>query len=198
MTTSSPATLGDYYAQHHRTGQRLNQSFMESLRAGLFQEWIGTGNREVHSLPVLLLRESAQKLGLLRKSNGRLLQTKAGSSVAEEPVALLDWIANRLPLGKSPQEKDAGLALLTVMCAVGSQDSVGVARSMDQLVADVLSGVGWRDHDGRPISAMMANLTAEPTETVLMQLGALRWLPGSARRTVTAEGAEFARLALTR
>lgn len=43
MTTASPATLGDYYAQHHRTGQRLNQSFMESLRAELFQEWIGTG-----------------------------------------------------------------------------------------------------------------------------------------------------------
>ena len=161
-------------------------------------EWIGTGNREVHSLPVLLLRESAQKLGLLRKSNGRLLQTKAGSSVAAEPVALLDWIASRLPLGKSPQEKDAGLALLAVVCALGPPDGAGPGRSMDQLVADVLSGVGWRDHDGRPISAMMANLTADLTETVLLQLGALHWLPGSARRAVTAEGAEFARLALIR
>ena len=164
----------------------------------LGDEWIGTGNREVHSLPVLLLRESAQKLGLLRKSNGRLLQTRAGSSVAAEPVALLEWIASRLPLGKSPQEKDAGLALLIVICALGQQDGAGAVPSIDQLVADVLSGVGWRDHDGHPISAMMANLTADLTETVLMQLGALRWLPGSARRYVTAEGAEFARLALTR
>ena len=164
----------------------------------LGDEWIGTGNREVHSLPVLLLRESAQKLGLLRKFNGRLLQTKAGSSVASDPIALLDWIASRLPLGKSLQEKDAGLALLTVICALGPQQAAGATRSMDQLVADVLSGVGWRDHDGRPISAMMANLTADLTETVLMQLGALRWLPGSARRAVTAEGAEFARLAITR
>jgi len=164
----------------------------------LGDEWIGTANREVHSLPVLLLRESAQKLGLLRKSNGRLLQTKAGSSVASDPIALLNWIASRLPLGKSLQEKDAGLALLTVICAVGPQQAAGGTRSMDQLVADVLSGVGWRDHDGRPISAMMANLTADLTETVLMQLGALRRMPGSTRRAVTAEGAEFARLAITR
>ncbi len=164
----------------------------------LGNEWIGTGNREVHSLPVLLLRESAQKLGLLRKSNGRLLRTKAGSSVAGEPGALLEWIASRLPLGRSLQEKDAGLALLTVICALGPQDGAGPARPTDQLVADVLSGLGWRDHDGQPISAMLANLTAEPTETVLVHLGALRRLPRSARGSITPEGAEFARLALTR
>jgi hypothetical protein len=164
----------------------------------LGNEWIGTGNREVHSLPVLLLRESAQKLGLLRKSNGRLLRTKAGSAVADDPAALLDWIASRLPLGKSRQEKDAGLALLTVMCAAGQPDGVAARRSKDQQVADVLSGVGWRDHDSRPISAMMANLTAELTETVLLQLGVMQRRPGSTRRSVTAEGAEFARLALIR
>ena len=45
---------------------------------------------------------------------------------------------------------------------------------------------------------MMANLTADLTETVLLQLGALQWLPGSARRSVTPEGVEFARLALIR
>ncbi len=43
MATHVPTSLGAYYAQHHQTGQRLNQSFMETLRAGLFQEWIGTG-----------------------------------------------------------------------------------------------------------------------------------------------------------
>lgn len=161
-------------------------------------EWIGAGNREVHSLPVLQLRESAQRLGLVRKLNGRLLQTKAGAAAAGEPFALLEWIASRLPLGKSPQERDAGLALLTVVCAVGSNVGAGADREVDQLVAEVLSGVGWRDHDGRPISAMMANLTAELTETVLVQLGALRRLPGLRRRAITAEGAEFARLALIR
>ena len=164
----------------------------------LGNEWIGAGNREVHSLPVLLLRESAQKLGLLRKSHGRLLRTKAGSSVADEPDALLEWIARRLPLGKSPQEKDAGLALLTAICALGEQNGTGPTRSIDQLVAEVLSGLGWRDHDGQPISAMLANLTAELTESVLDQLGVLRRVRGSTRRSITAEGVEFARLALTR
>ena len=164
----------------------------------LGEEWIGSGNREVHSLPVLTLRESAQRLGLVRKFKGRLLQTKAGASVADDPVALLDWIASRLPLGKSPQELDAGLGLLTVVAALATQDGASPRRSIDQCVADMLVGVGWRDLDGRPISATMANVTADHTETVLRQLGVLQWRLRFAGPSVTAEGAEFARLALTR
>ena len=164
----------------------------------LGDEWIGTGNREVHSRPVLLLRESAQKLGLLRKSNGRLLQTKAGSSVAADPLALLDWIASRLPLGKSPVERDAGLALLTAICALGPQDGTGPGRSTDQLVAEVLSGLGWRDRDGQPIGSVLASRTAKLTESVLRQLGVLHWGKWPARRSITPEGAEFARLVLNR
>lgn len=43
MTVTSTASLGDYYAEHHRSGDRLNHSFMETVRAGLFREWIGAG-----------------------------------------------------------------------------------------------------------------------------------------------------------
>ena len=41
-------------------------------------EWIGKGNREVQTLPVLHLRESATKMGLLRKQHGMLLATSRG------------------------------------------------------------------------------------------------------------------------
>ena len=38
---------------------------------GLGEEWIGKGNRENQTLPVLHLRESAAAMGLLRKRHGR-------------------------------------------------------------------------------------------------------------------------------
>jgi len=43
MSHAAPRSLGDVYYQHHETGKRLGQSFMEALRAELFREWIGTG-----------------------------------------------------------------------------------------------------------------------------------------------------------
>jgi 2-polyprenyl-3-methyl-5-hydroxy-6-metoxy-1,4-benzoquinol methylase len=43
MNHAAPLSLGDVYRQHHETGRRIGKSFMESLRAELFREWIGTG-----------------------------------------------------------------------------------------------------------------------------------------------------------
>ena len=42
MSHAAPISLGDVYRQHHETGERIGKSFMESLRAELFREWIGT------------------------------------------------------------------------------------------------------------------------------------------------------------
>jgi hypothetical protein len=156
-------------------------------------EWPGAGKREAHALPVRWLRESAQRLGLVRKLNGRLLATRAGAAVANDPVALLDWIARRLPLGRSPVERDAGLALLLVVAA-GGTDAGG---SIDFITADVLTGAGWQAPDGGPIDAMMVGEASAMTGTVLRQLGAIESLPAWGRPAVSPEGAEFARLALT-
>lgn len=48
----------------------------------LGQEWIGKGNREVQTAPVLHLRETATKMGLLRKHRGMLLATSRGRALA--------------------------------------------------------------------------------------------------------------------
>jgi hypothetical protein len=45
--------------------------------------WIGKGNREDLTIPVLHLRESAQRMGLLRKHRGRLLATALSSTTFE-------------------------------------------------------------------------------------------------------------------
>lgn len=50
----------------------------------LTTEWIGKGNRESQTLPVLDLRESAQKAGLLRKHGGKVLLTAQGRAMRRD------------------------------------------------------------------------------------------------------------------
>lgn len=105
-------------------------------------EWIGKGNREDQTIPVLYLRTSATTLGLLRKSRGKLTVTAAGAKLVDDPDALLRHIASRIPLGK-PHEKDAGLIGL-LLTAAG--DDLYDSRSR---AARIMDGIGWMvDGDG--------------------------------------------------
>jgi hypothetical protein len=54
-----------------------------------FDNWIGAASREDSTPPVLWLRETATRLGLLRKHQGELRVTKLGAAVADDPVGLL-------------------------------------------------------------------------------------------------------------
>jgi len=66
---------------------------------GLGDERIGKGNREDLTAPVLTLREAAQRLGLLRKYQGRLVPTSRARRLTGDPVGLWWHLASRLPLG---------------------------------------------------------------------------------------------------
>ncbi len=69
--------------------------------------WIGKRNREDLTEPVRWLRASAQRLGLLRVARGRLLVTKAGAALPEDPVRLWQHVAERLaadPRTRSPAQ----------------------------------------------------------------------------------------------
>ena len=127
----------------------------------LERRWVGTGTREDSTLPVLALRESATSLGLLRKSRGMLLATKAGQQLADDPRGLLRHIASRLPLGK-PEERDAGLlALLT--CAAGDDWYDSAEHG-----AALLEDLGWGVRGGTMRQA--AYVWARPTLSVLDSL----------------------------
>ena len=52
----------------------------------LGKEWIGKGNREVQTVPVLHLRETATKMGLLRKNRGLLMVTSRGRALRNNPA----------------------------------------------------------------------------------------------------------------
>jgi SAM-dependent methyltransferase len=43
MATKSKTPVGAYYEEHHITGRRLRQSFMEDVRKQIFCSWIGKG-----------------------------------------------------------------------------------------------------------------------------------------------------------
>mgnify|MGYP000894763857 FL=1 len=104
-------------------------------------EWVGKGNREHLTLPVLTLRESATALGLVRKARGRLTVTKAGLALVDDPWRLLDHVRARLPLGRD-FERDAGL--LGLLYAAAGKD---LWQSRAEAAA-IASSLGWSSSGG--------------------------------------------------
>jgi hypothetical protein len=157
---------------------------------GLGEEWIGKGNRESQTLPVLHLRESAARMGLLRKHRGRLVLTARGRAVAGDPLALWWQLAERMP----PRSADtcgtqAGLILLAWVAADSTDD-------LDTTIARFLDAAGWMSSDRTPLTGPMAAHAAWDTKTVLRRLGAFADLPSYGPAKPTAHGAAFARAAL--
>jgi hypothetical protein len=158
---------------------------------GLEKEWIGKGNRENQTLPVLHLRESAARMGLLRKQRGRLVLTTRGRAAQADPLALWWQLAERMPLRSADAgETQAGLILLAAVAAPTTED-------LDSIVSHFLNAIGWRSSDGMPLTASMAALAGWDTKTVLRRIGALAEPErGYGPASPTAEGTAFARAAL--
>jgi hypothetical protein len=135
---------------------------------------------------VLHLRESAQKVGLLRKYRGRLIPTPCGRTLRSDPLGLWWHIAEKLPW-RSTDEADTEAGLL-LLIAMGAQ-----VDDVEATITDLLGALGWMQSDG----AAVTGSTAWPTEAVLRRLSCFTDAR-SFRRSAkpTAEGVEFARAAL--
>src|SRR5262249_55361201 len=157
----------------------------------LGEQWIGKGNRENQTPPVLHRRESATNMGLLRKRRGMLMLTSRARGLRDDPVALWWHLAERMP-PKSPDacESQAGLILLAALAAQAAEDP-------DVTTARPLSAIGWVTGDGTELTELTAGHASWDTRTVLRRLGALTddgHLPPAAKPT--AEGVAFAPAAL--
>ena len=108
---------------------------------GLQDSGSGRATARTSPIPVLVLRTSAVKLGLLRKSRGVLLATKTGSAVAAEPLALWWHVARRLPL-EAEDSVDRIVALIRILGLAAGRDVS--SNRFRALAADVLTAVGWR------------------------------------------------------
>lgn len=106
-------------------------------------DWIGKKNRESETMPVMWFREAIQKCGLVRKSKGRLLLTKAGVTARRDPHALWRHLSKSLPIARPGTfDEDAGLLMLLYAAA-----GVGEAFPKEKLTA-ALAAAGWRGRDG--------------------------------------------------
>ena len=153
----------------------------------LVDAWIGKGNREDLTIPVLQLRESAQRMGLLRKHRGRLSVTARGQAVRGDPAVLWWHLAERMPPTSTNQcEQQAGLLYL-IAVAAGEDEP-------DGFVAEMLDVIGWMNGDGTPITRSSASRAAFHTKDVLRRLRLLdcgRGLDRSER--IMPEATSFAR-----
>jgi len=132
--------------------------------------WIGKQNREDVTHPVLELRESAQRFGLLRKYRGQLLPTKVGRQLKEDPARLWWQLATHLPDARSEPEQHAGLLYLLTVAA-------GAPRN-DNLLAEGMTILGWRGPGHSRLSGTDAFGAARDTWALFRRLGLLadrRW-----------------------
>jgi hypothetical protein len=157
---------------------------------GLGKEWIGKGNRESQTLPVLDLRETAQRAGLLRKYSGRLQLSPRGRAARADPAALWWRLAESLPAAKDECERQAGLLLLLMLAA-------GEGADWAEMTAGLLTTIGWRTGYGEPLTSSGVFHAAWSTRSVLRRIGAFDSETGSYRADEPSrEGVVFARAAL--
>lgn len=112
-------------------------------------DWLryGKNNRESMLHPLLDFRQSLQRLGLLRKSKGRLLLTKAGRDARSDLVHLRGHLVGRI--ARIPDDPwTAQATLLILLFAATSADSELPLES----VAAALRAFGWRTASG-PVQA---------------------------------------------
>jgi hypothetical protein len=157
---------------------------------GMADEWIGKHNREIRTMPVLDLRESAQKMGLLRKHRGKLLLTTRGRRLRTDPVGLWWHIAERTPLPSRDRcETEAGLVLLIGVAA-------GVTEDVNAIIARALHAIGWMRRDGSPLTGGDAGHAAWETRAMLRRMDALTGDSYRRDERPTPGGIAFARAAL--
>lgn len=110
------------------------------------RNWIGKHNREVQCDPLLRFREGVQSLGLLRKNKGVLLLTKAGQAAQRDPGKLWHLAGRLIPKPDKAFEVQATPLIMTFAAA-----SAGSALPLET-IAGLLTALGWRHSDGRPVS----------------------------------------------
>ncbi len=166
----------------------------EAMRElGWSERWIGTHNREHSTLPVLELRDSARRFGLVRKYRGLLLPTARGAELTDDPVGLWWLLAGRMPDARDDAEEDAGWLLLLRVAAGEAFDH----RGLDEFLRRGLTALGWRGRDGGPLGEHVAFGRARETWTFLRRL---QVLPSTSFRSAPVKaasaGVAFARASL--
>ena len=109
---------------------------------GWIEDWIGKGNREDLTPPIANLRETAQRLGLVRVQKGRLLLGAEAKKALGHPRRLLRLVARGLYRKLQDAEVDAAV-LLFLSLADGTP-----ADERWRTIAFGLTMAGWQHPSG--------------------------------------------------
>jgi hypothetical protein len=107
---------------------------------GWRDELIGPANREVDAYPVLVLRETAQRLGLCRRRASRLTLTPSGRAALADGRTLWQAVAAGLV---GPEHSALAVAWEVVLAVLAPGDVVG-EEDVRTLVQAVITESGWR------------------------------------------------------
>ncbi|TIH36144.1 hypothetical protein [Subtercola vilae] len=167
-------------------------SAMEEL--GWQKDWVGKGNREDLTMPVLYHRESMMAMKLLHRRKGVLLPTPVGRRLTGDPAGLWNFLARSMLVRPTEVEARATEFFLLAVAARSSQSH----NEYSAAVAAGLYSIGWADPSGRQIRPDQAFTLFADTWRTLRRLGAFEDdREYGVRGTVKPVGAAFARYTLT-
>nr|WP_223884007.1 plasmid pRiA4b ORF-3 family protein [Pseudarthrobacter sp. BIM B-2242] len=159
---------------------------------GWARDWIGKANREDQTLPVLQLRESAQRLGLVRKIKGRLVLTSAAKRLLDDPAGLWLFLARSVAhRHRHDSERDAALLLLLEVAAARQTEWGGFLAA----VSFGLGALGWSTRTGAELEPNTVQALLVDAQDALLNLGIFDDRFGLKPGTVK-PGQAFARAAL--
>lgn len=156
--------------------------------------WLGAFNREELTRPILILRESAQRLGLIRKLKGRLVLGPAAKKLLDDPVGLWFLLARSFAHRQPREYEKAGALLLALEVAAGKRES---KHDYLQPISFGLSACGWMTATGWELPEKVVADVTQLSWEVLFNLGV--FVRGGYRHEVigvTPEGQTLARAIL--
>jgi hypothetical protein len=133
---------------------------------GWREELIGPANREVDAYPVLVLRETAQRLGLCRRRNAKLTLTPSGRVAVADGRTLWQAVAAGL-IGS--EHSALAVAWEVVLAVLEPGDVVGEEETR-VLVQAVITESGWR------VAGRRAPSESDTSALFFAVLRELRWL----------------------
>lgn len=138
---------------------------------------------------VLYMRRIAQRAGLLRARDGRLVRTAAGTRLLADPVGMWWRLAERLPVTRGGRGHFAGIGLLV---AAAADNGVELGYTL----AVALRAMGWRDEYNHEFLQGSARTLAMDTGSALHRLGVFVTGGDPPGILPAPEGVQFARAVL--
>lgn len=114
------------------------------IELGWIDGWIGKGNREDVTPPIAVLRETAQRIGLVRVQKGRLLLSAAAKKALGDPRQQLRLIAGGLYRKLSDAETDAAVLLLIAIADGTAPEDRWRSVAFGLEMCGWQSSTGWR------------------------------------------------------